>query len=64
MDFFMYTLVAVSLLKCETIMLLQKKIKERNTQEKPEKHSGKKIIQNIKLYLSKIPWNGVPKKCF
>lgn len=42
MDFFMYTLVPVSLLKCETIMLLQKKIKEKNTLEKPEKLSEKK----------------------
>lgn len=42
MDFFMYTLVPVSLLKCETIMLLQKKIKEKNILEKPEKLSGEK----------------------
>lgn len=42
MDFFMCTLVPVSLLKCETIMLLQKKIKETNTLEKPEKLSEKK----------------------
>lgn len=37
MDFFMYTLVPVVLLKCETIMLLQKKIKEKNTLGKSEK---------------------------
>lgn len=42
MDFFMYTFVPVFLLKCETIMLLQKKIKEKNTLEKPEKLSKKK----------------------
>lgn len=64
MDFFMYTLVPVSLLKCETIMLLQKKIKEKNTLEKPEKLSEKKKkkkkSQNINLYLSKIPWNSPP----
>ena len=55
MNFFMYTLIPVSLLKCETIMLLQKKIKEKNTVEKPEKLLGEKKRQNIKLYLSKIP---------
>lgn len=42
MDFFMYTLVPVSLLKYETILLLQKKIKEMDTLEKPEKLSEKK----------------------
>lgn len=41
MDFFMYSLVPVSLLKCETIMLLQKEIKEKNILEKPEKLSEK-----------------------
>lgn len=41
MDFFMYTLVPVFLLKCETTMLLQKKIKEKSTLGKPEKLSGK-----------------------
>lgn len=42
MDFFMYTLVPVFLLKCETILLLQKKIKEKNTLGEPEKLSKKK----------------------
>ena len=64
MNFFMYTLIPVSLLKCETIMLLQKKIKEKNTAEKPEKLLGEKKRQNIKLYLSKIPWNSPPNKWF
>lgn len=49
MVFFMYTLVPVFLLKCDTIMLLQKKIKEKNTLGKPEKLSKKKKRQNIKL---------------
>lgn len=40
-DFFMCTLVPVFLLKCETTMLLQKKIKEKSTLGKPEKLSGK-----------------------
>lgn len=44
MDFFMYTLVPVFLLKCETILLLQKKIKEKNTLGEPEKLSKKKKV--------------------
>lgn len=61
MDFFMYTLVPVSLLKCETIMLLQKKIKEKNILEKPEKLSGEKKKKKREICLSKIPWNSLPK---